>query len=144
MPPFFWRHAVLTLRTLSLAEAKHIAAAASAKATSEGWTVVISIFDVGGRLIYLERADGTQLGSTEVSQAKGLTALLFKRPSKALEDVVLAGKIHMTTLPGATTIEGGLPIFHEGELVGSIGVSGVTSAQDGEVAKAGADALANL
>jgi uncharacterized protein GlcG (DUF336 family) len=135
---------MLTLHSLSLSEAKQIAAAASAKAEREGWPVVIAIFDTSGRLIYLERADGAQLGSIDVAQAKGLTALMFRRPSKALEDLVLAGRANLATLPGATPIEGGLPLLHHGEIVGSIGVSGVTSAQDGEIAKAGADALADL
>jgi uncharacterized protein GlcG (DUF336 family) len=135
---------VQTLRSLSLADAKHVAAAASAKAKSANWTVVIALFDAGGRLIYLERADGTQLGSIEVAQAKGLTALMFKRPSKVFEDMVLSGKPNIAALPGASPIEGGLPLFHDGDLVGAIGISGATSAQDGEVARAGADALAIL
>ena len=80
---------MLTRKTLSLADAKKIAAAASAKAAAEGWTVVIAIHDDGGNLIYLERADGTQLGSVVVAQEKSRTALLFKRPTKVLEDAVL-------------------------------------------------------
>ena len=132
---------MLTRKTLSLADAKTIAAAASKKAQAEGWTVVIAIFDNGGNLLYLERADGTQLGSVTVAQKKGRTALMFKRPSKALEDTVLGGKVHMAHLPGSTPIEGGLPIVIDGEVVGAIGVSGVQSFQDGEVAQAGVDAL---
>lgn len=135
---------MITLRTLSLADAKRVAAAASAKAESENCKVVIAIFDAGGRLIYLERADGAQLGSIEVAQAKGLTSLMFKRPTKAFEDMILGGKPHLTVLPGATPIEGGLPLLRDGELIGAIGVSGATSAQDGEVATAGADAVAFL
>jgi len=135
---------MLTRKTLSLADARKIAEAASRKAQSEGWTVVIAIFDNGGNLIYLERADGTQLGSIEVAQAKGRTALMFKRPTKALEDVVLGGKIHMTTLPGVVPVEGGLPLVKDGVIVGSIGVSGVMSSQDGQVAAAGAEVLATL
>ena len=135
---------MLTRKTLSLADAKIIAAAGSKKAQAEGWTVVIAIFDGGGNLLYLERADGTQLGSIQVAQAKGLTALRFKRPTKALEDAVLGGKIHMTTLPGIVPVEGGLPLIKDNEIVGSIGVSGVLSSQDGQVAAAGAEALAGL
>jgi glc operon protein GlcG len=135
---------MLTRKTLSLADAKHIAAKASAKANAEGWTVVIAIHDNGGNLIYLERADGTQLGSIDVAQAKSQTALRFKRPTKALEDTVLSGRVHMMSLPGITSVEGGLPLTMNGEIVGSIGVSGVQSSQDGQVAAAGAAALSEL
>ncbi|MEO6185939.1 MAG: heme-binding protein [Steroidobacteraceae bacterium] len=132
---------MLTRKTLSLADAKTVAAAASAKAVAEGWTVVIAIHDNGGNLIYLERADGTQLGSIIVAQEKSRTALNFKRPTKALEDSVLSGRVHMMSLPGITSVEGGVPLMVDGEVVGSIGVSGVQSAQDGQVAAAGAAAL---
>ena len=135
---------MITRKTLSLADAKKIAAAASAKAQAEGWNVVIAIHDNGGNLIYLERADGTQLGSIVVAQEKSLTALRFKRPTKVLEDTVLAGRVHMMSLPGITSVEGGLPLVVDGEVVGSIGVSGVQSSQDGQVAAAGAAALATL
>jgi glc operon protein GlcG len=133
---------MIVSRSIDLADAKRIAAAASQKAQAEGWTVVIAILDAFGHLQYLERADGTQLASIVVAQEKAKTALLFKRPSKALEDAILSGKQHMLTLPGATTIEGGLPLIVDGAIVGAIGVSGVQSSQDGEVAKAGAGALA--
>jgi glc operon protein GlcG len=135
---------MLTRKTLSLTDAKNIAAAASAKAVAEGWTVVIAIHDSGGNLIYLERADGTQLGSVMVAQEKSRTALLFKRPTKALEDAVLAGRVHMMSLPGITSVEGGLPLLIDGEIVGSIGVSGVQSSQDGQVAAAGVAALTRI
>ena len=72
------------------------------------------------------------------------SALRFKRPTKVLEDAVLGGKIHMTTLPGIVPVEGGLPLIKDDEIVGSIGVSGVLSSQDGQVAAAGAEALAQL
>lgn len=135
---------MLIRKTLSLADAKQIAAAASAKAVAEGWNVVIAIHDNGGNLIYLERADGTQLGSIQVAQEKSRTALRFKRPTKALEDAVLSGRVHMMSLPGITSVEGGLPLLLDGEVVGSIGVSGVQSSQDGQVAAAGAAALSAL
>lgn len=134
---------MLTRKTLSLADAKAVAAAASAKAVAEGWTVVIAIFDVTGHLLYLERADGTQLGSVQVAQEKGRTALLFKRATKVMEDGVLGGRIHMLSMP-ATQVEGGLPLIHGGEIVGSIGVSGVQSFQDGIVAAAGAAIVDSL
>lgn len=135
---------MLARQSLSLADAKTIAASAAAFAQSKGWTVVIAILDSGGHLLYLERADGTQLGSVVVAQEKAKTALLFKRPTKVLEDLILSGKTHMITLPGATPIEGGLPLRHGEAIVGAIGISGMSSAQDGEVAAAGAQALAKL
>ena len=135
---------MINKKTLSLADARIVAAAASAKAVAEGWNVVIAVLDIGGHLIYLERADGTQLGSVHVAQEKARTALMFKRPTKALEDGVLGGKIHMLSLPGATAVEGGLPLIKDNEIVGSIGVSGVLSSQDGQVAAAGQAAVATL
>ena len=132
---------MLIRKTLSLSEAKQVAAAASAKAAAEGWNVVIAVHDHGGNLIYLERADGTQLGSIVVAQEKSRTALMFKRPTKVLEDTILSGRVHMMSLPGITSVEGGLPLIVDGEVVGSIGVSGVQSSQDGQVAAAGAAAL---
>jgi glc operon protein GlcG len=133
---------VRTKHCLTLADAKRIAAAAEAEAVRQGWNVVVAVHDDGGNLIYLQRMDGTQIGSVIVAQEKARTAVLFKRPSKALEDAVLGGRPVVMTMPGATPIEGGLPLVFEGEVVGAIGVSGVQSFQDGVVAKAGADALA--
>lgn len=127
---------------LTLEDAKRIAAAAEAEAVKNGWNVVIAVLDDGGNLLYLQRMDGTQIGSIVVAQEKGRTAVAFKRPSKAFEDVVVGGRQVMLAMPGATPIEGGLPLVYEGEVVGAIGVSGVQSSQDGIIAKAGADALA--
>jgi len=126
---------------LTLADAKAIAAAAEAEARKNGWNVVISILDDGGHLLFLQRMDGVQLGSVEVSQAKGRTALLFKRPTKAIEDAVAGGRVSMMTLPGATPIEGGVPIVWQGEVVGAVGVSGVQSHEDAQIARAGAEAV---
>lgn len=130
-----------TAPQLELADARRVAAAARAKAEAEGWTVVVAIVDEGGHLMFLERADGTQKGSSVVAQEKARTALLFKRPTQALEAAIAAGKLQMLDLPGATPIEGGLPLRVDGEVVGAIGISGVLSSQDGEVAAAGAAAL---
>lgn len=135
---------MLTQTIISLDEAKQVAAAAAAKARPEGWAVVIAVVDPGGHLIYLERTDGTQPASVLIAQEKARTAALFKRSSKVFEEYVLAGRVHMLSLPGATAVEGGLPLLHDGQIVGAIGVSGVTSAQDGQIAQAGADALAGL
>lgn len=126
-----------TKKALTLEAAKQIAAAAEAEAKKNNWTMVISIVDDGGHLIYLERMDGTQIGSVEVAQEKAVTAVRFKRPTKALEDNVAGGRQVILKLPGATPIEGGLPIMIGSEIIGAIGVSGGTSPQDGEVAAAG-------
>ncbi|MFO1190107.1 MAG: heme-binding protein [Alphaproteobacteria bacterium] len=126
---------------LTLADAKTIAAASEAEARKNGWNVVISVLDDGGHLVFLQRMDGVQLGSVEVSQAKGRTALLFKRPTKAIEDAVAGGRATMMTLPGATPIEGGVPIVWQGEVVGAVGVSGVQSHEDAQIARAGAEAV---
>lgn len=131
-----------TLPQLGLEDARRIAAAARTKAVAEGWTVVIAIVDDGGHLILLERADGTQKASVLVAQEKARTAILYKRPTKALEDAVVAGRLVVMQLPGATPIEGGLPLVTaDGHYLGAIGVSGVLSAQDGQVAAAGVAAL---
>ena len=134
---------MLVRHTLSLDDAKAVAAAAAAKAGKEGWSVVIAILDASGHLLYLERADGTQLASVSVAQEKARTALMFRRPSQAFEDMILGGKTHMMGLPGVTPVAGGLPLSWRGEIVGAIGVSGVLSSQDAEVAQSGLAVLAD-
>ena len=132
---------MLSRHTLSLDDAKAVAAGAATKAREEGWSVVIAILDASGHLLYLERADGTQLGSVAVAQEKARTALMFRRPSQAFEDMILSGKTHMMGLPGVTPVAGGLPLSWRGEIVGAIGVSGVLSSQDAEIAQSGLAAL---
>jgi uncharacterized protein GlcG (DUF336 family) len=123
---------------LSLSDAQRITATATEKAVAEGWNVVIVILDDGGNMISLQRMDGVQAGSIEVAQAKAKSAVFFKRPTKVFEDAMKAeGGARIATLPNAVGVEGGLPIFKDGVIVGSIGVSGVTSAQDGIIAAAG-------
>jgi len=131
-------------KALTLATAKQIAAAAEAEAARNKFTMVIAIVDDGGNLMYLERMDDTQIASSEIATKKAHTALAYKRPSKALEDAVAGGRTAVMTLPGAVTVEGGVPLMADGKIIGAIGVSGGTSPQDGVVAKAGADALAKL
>jgi uncharacterized protein GlcG (DUF336 family) len=126
---------------LSLEDAKRVAAAARAEAEKNGWAVVIAVLDDGGHLMYLERMDGTQKASSRIAEAKGRTAILFKRPTKAIEDNVLEGRAVMMGLPGAVPLEGGVPLVKDGQFLGGIGVSGVQSFQDGIVARAGAAAL---
>ena len=126
---------------LSLEDAKRVAAAARAEAEKNGWAIVIAVVDDGGHLMYLERMDGTQKASSRIAEEKGRTAILFKRPTKAIEDNVLEGRTVMMGLPGAVPLEGGVPLVKDGQFLGGIGVSGVQSFQDGIVARAGAAAL---
>ena len=128
---------------LPLADAKRVAAAAAQEAQRNGWSVVIAIVDDAGLLVYLERLDGVQPASCDIAQAKARSAALFRRPTKALEETVAGGRVALLSLPHITPVEGGLPLVHEGQTVGAIGVSGVQSFEDGMVAKAGADALAD-
>jgi glc operon protein GlcG len=131
-------------KALTLAVAKRIAAAAQETAIKNNWNLFIAIVDDGGNLMYLERMDDSQLASLDVSIAKARCALLFKRPTKAMEDSVAGGRAVVMTLPNAVPVEGGLPLMAYGKIVGAIGISGATSAQDGIVAKAGADELEKI
>jgi uncharacterized protein GlcG (DUF336 family) len=124
--------------------AKGIAAAAEDHARKNNWNVVITVLDDGGNLIYLQRMDGTQIGSIQVAIDKAKSAILFKRPTKAFADVIAKGGNNLLVLSGASPIEGGLPLEYQGQFIGSIGVSGVTSAQDGMIAQAGVDSLAKI
>ena len=133
-----------TKKILTLEAAREIATTAQAEARKNGWNVVIAVVDDGGHLIYLERMDGTQVASVIVAQEKAACAIRFKRPTKALEDVVAGGRTVVMKLAGAVPVEGGLPIVVGGEFLGAIGVSGVTSAQDGQVAAAGLTALPGI
>lgn len=122
--------------------ARKVAAGALAEGKKNGWAVAAAIVDTGGVLVYFERLENTQNGSSETAIEKARTAAAYRRPSKAFEDVVLGGKTNYVRLPGAVPIEGGLPIVVDGKIVGAVGVSGASSAQDGQCAKAGVDAIA--
>ncbi len=124
-------------KTLTLDAAKVIAAAAEAEAKKNNLSMVICVVDEGGHIILLEKMEGTQLGSVQVAQDKAMTAVNFKRPTKALEDAVAGGRNAVLKLTGAIPIEGGIPVMVGGELVGAVGVSGGTSPQDAQVAAAG-------
>lgn len=121
---------------IGLDQAKVLAAAAITEAKKNNWTIVVAIVDTGGHLVYLERMDHTQIASVEVATQKAWSANGFKRPTKALEDAVLGGRVVMLRAPGALPIEGGVPIVVDGKIIGAIGISGATSAQDGQVAAA--------
>ncbi|HZS49277.1 MAG TPA: heme-binding protein [Bryobacterales bacterium] len=133
-----------TKKALTLEVAKQMAAYAEAEARKNQWNVVVAIVDDGANLIYLQRMDDTQIGSIDVAQQKAKSAIRFKRPTKVLEDVVAGGRLGMMQLAGSIPVEGGLPIAVDGQIIGAIGVSGVQSNQDGQVAKAGLDALPKI
>ncbi len=122
--------------------ARRLAAAAITEGKKNGWMVAAAIVDPGGDLVYFERIDGTQAGSSQVSVEKARSAVAFKRPTKVFEDALIGGRMAILAMPGAVPLEGGIPLVIGGETVGAIGVSGATSQQDGVCAKAGADALA--
>jgi len=129
--------------SVTLETAKKAAAPAVAEAEKNHWNMAIAVVDTSGNLVYYEKMDNTQLGSANVAIDKARTAALFKRPSKAFEDAVTTapGGTRVLSLRGVTAIEGGIPLVVDGKIVGAIGVSGGTSAQDGQCAKAGADVL---
>lgn len=126
---------------VTLAVAKKVVAAAEAEAKKNGWTFVIAVVDTRGLLVMLERMDDTQTASIRVAIEKARTAAMFKRPSKAFEDALAGGRMAILRMPGATPIEGGVPLLKGGRIIGAIGVSGMTSAQDGQAALAGAAAI---
>lgn len=126
---------------LTLDDARRVAAAAEAEAQANGWKVVIAVVDDGGHLLYLQRSHDTQFGSVETAIAKAHAAVAFQRPTKASEDAVLGGRLIHLALPGVIPAEGGVPLLREERIVGGLGISGVRSFQDGQIAQAGVDAL---
>src|SRR5712691_7752698 len=131
-------------KVLTLDAAKKIAAAAEAEAMKRGSTVVICVVDDAGHLLVLHRLDDTQVASVEVGIGKARTAAIFRRPSKDFEDQVRDGRVAALALPGATPLQGGIPITFDGKVIGAIGVSGESPAQDEEIAIAGANAAKDL
>jgi glc operon protein GlcG len=125
--------------SITLEVAKKIVGAAEAFAVANQWTMAIAIVDTGGNLVFFEKMENTQVGSIEVAIGKAKTANNFKRPTKAMEDAVANGGVGLRVLaiPGVFPIEGGEPILFNGKIIGAIGVSGMQSTQDEEVAKAG-------
>lgn len=128
---------------ISLEQARKVIAAAEVEAKKNNWPVAIAVVDGSGFLVAFQRLDNTQLGSVEVSLEKARTSALFRRPTKAFEDILAMGGANnkLLKLPGALPIEGGIPIVVGGKIIGAIGVSGVKSSEDGQIAAAGADAL---
>ena len=128
---------------ITLDQAKKALAGAEAEARKNSWNVVIAVVDPGGHLVALQRMDNVQFGSIEVARQKAFSAAAFRRPTKAFEDVLAGGGagLRILRVEGASPLEGGMPIVVEGKVVGAIGVSGVTSQQDAQIGKAGADAV---
>ena len=123
--------------------AKKIAAPAIAEARKNQWSMALAIVDTHGELVYFERMDDTQVGSVDVAISKAKSAARFKRPTKAFQDALAAGGegLRILALNGAIPVDGGLPLVSGGKIVGAIGMSGGTSAQDGQAAAAGAAAI---
>ena len=124
-------------------QAKQVADAALAPARANGWTVVVAIVDTGGFLVYLEKLDQTQVGSVAIAEDKARSAAIFKRPTKMFHERLARGGdgLIVLGLKGAIPVEGGLPIVVDGKLIGALGVSGGSSAEDEVCAEAGAAAL---
>ena len=129
---------------LTLEAAKRLAAGAEAEALKRGWAVAVAVVDPAGGLILLHSLDGTQPASQDVAVLKARTAARFKRPTKAFEDAIAAGRTAVITMPGAVALEGGIPVMAGGQLVGAVGVSGMTSTEDGVIAAAAIAAMGEV
>jgi glc operon protein GlcG len=136
---------VTTHHSLTTDGARKVAEAAAAYAKANGAAGNIAVVDEGGHLLYFMRLDGSFAAGANVSIGKARTSATFKKPTKEFEDIINKGRFTMTALPDFTPLQGGVPIMHEGQVVGAIGVSGAKSAQqDEEVAKAGAAAVESM
>ena len=131
-----------TKPTLTLADVRAIAAAAETEATSNGWAVTLAVVDDGGHLLWLQRLDGAAPISAEIALAKASTAALGRRESKVYEDMINGGRMSFLSAPVLHgMLEGGVPIVVEGQVIGAVGVSGVKSTEDAQIARAGIAAL---
>jgi glc operon protein GlcG len=127
---------------LELADVKAIAAAAEAEALKNNWAVTIAIADDGGNLLWLQRLDGAAALSSHIAPAKAHTAAMGRRESKTYEDMINGGRTSFLTAPGVQgLLEGGLPIVKDGHVIGAVGVSGVKSNEDAQIARAGIAAI---
>jgi glc operon protein GlcG len=129
--------------SIRLEPARKLLAAAQAEARKNRWNMAVTIVDVGGHAVVMERMDDTQTGSIKFSELKARSAVLFRRPTKAFQDTLAAGGdgLRILKVEGAVPVEGGVPIVQAGKIIGAIGVSGGTPAQDGQVAAAGLASL---
>ena len=128
---------------IALESAKKVAAPALDEARRNNWAMAVAVVDGAGDLVYFEKMDATQAGSVTVAVEKARSAARFKRPTKAFQDMLASGGegVRVLGIQGAVPVEGGVPIVADGKIVGAIGVSGGTSAQDGQCARAGAEAI---
>ena len=127
---------------LSLADVKRIAAAAEAEALAHAWAVTIAIVDDGGHLLWLQRLDGVAPISSQIAPAKARTAALGRRESRAYEEMINGGRMSFLSAPLLEgMLEGGVPVLVDGHCVGAVGVSGVKSSEDAQIARAGIAAL---
>ena len=131
-----------TKATLELADLKTIAAAAEAEALKHGWAVCIAIVDDGGHLLWLQRLDGAAAISAHIAPAKAHTAALGRRESRIYEEMVNSGRPSFLSAPEIKgLLEGGVPIMKDGQCLGAVGVSGVKSNEDAQIARAGIAAI---
>lgn len=126
---------------VNLETAKKVAAASAAEAKKNNFKMAIAVVDNHGLTIYFEMQDDTQTGSANIAIQKARTAAMFRRPTKALEDGVAGGRNALLSLPDMIMLEGGEPLILDGKVIGAIGVSGGSAAQDGQVARAGAQTI---
>lgn len=133
--------AVATAPALTFEGARRIAAAAAEEALRNNWNVSIAVVDDHGELIFFGRMDGAHQQSVDIARAKARTAARWRRETKALEDAVTGGRSVLMAVEGMLPLEGGVPIIVEGRVIGAVGVSGVTSAQDAQIAKVGIRAV---
>ncbi len=128
---------------LTLEDCRRIATAAEAEAVRNGWAVTIAIADDGGHLLWMQRLDGAPPVSSHIGPAKARTAAIGRRESKVYEDMINQGRVSFLSAPTLEgMLEGGVPIMHEGQCLGAVGVSGVKSSEDAQIARAGIAALA--
>jgi glc operon protein GlcG len=130
-----------TKPTLTLDDARRMAAAAEAEAQRNHWAVCIAIADDGGHLLWLQRLDGAAPISAQIAPAKAQTAAVGRRESKVYEDMINAGRHSFLSAPLTGMLEGGVPIVVDGQCIGAVGVSGVKSNEDAQIARAGIAAL---
>jgi uncharacterized protein GlcG (DUF336 family) len=126
---------------LEMADVKAVAAAAEAEALKNSWAVSIAIVDDGGHLLWLQRLNGAAPISAQIAPAKARTAALGRRESKTYEEMINAGRVSFLSAPLEGMLEGGVPVIKDGQVIGAVGVSGVKSEQDVQIARAGIAAL---
>ena len=131
-----------TKSVLELADVKAIAAAAEAEAVKNNWAVSIAIVDDGGHLLWFQRLDGAAPISAQIAPGKARTSAMGRRESKVYEDMINGGRVSFLSAPGLDSmLEGGVPILKDGQCLGAVGVSGVKSSEDAQIARAGIAAI---